>query len=152
VDKDEVAGGIGNRLLFLGHFVDFLLKRAGEEFFLTYAQFLAQLFFFLLPILIGAAIVGAIVGGVLGGPGGAVGGALTGFFMVLVIEILISIVVASFNAIKCWWDGGLNRNMVECFNYASATLWVFPVLVPNDGYCWNHPQMFNVDKLSNFWI
>jgi hypothetical protein len=37
-------------------------------------------------------------------------------------------------------------------NYASATVYLFPMLVFNYGYCWNHPQMFNVDELSNFWI
>ena len=40
-------------------------------------------------------------------------------------------------------------------NYASATVQVLPLLLGNGaptGFYWNHLQMFNVDKLSNFRI
>jgi len=158
VDKDEVAAwmkGI-NRLVFLGHFVDFLLKRAGEEFVLTLLQFFYQFVISIFPWLLASAIgIGAVIGALVGGPPGAAAGALCGAVIALIITFLVPLTVAIYNMVKSSIHGGMNRNMVECYNYASATVQVLPFLLGNGaptGLYWNRPQMFNVDKLSNFWM
>jgi hypothetical protein len=151
VDKDEVAVGFDfylNRLVFLGHFVDFLLKRAGEEFLLSFIQ----LFISLIPYLLVSFLI--CIGVAIG----------SGFFLavpafiaagiLLLLTLEISLLFGIITMIFCYMFGGSHNNILNCYIYAKSAIPPLPILgfSPQLWYGLNTPQIYNENRLANYYI